>query len=288
MIASTWVWSVNPAQLVPVLLAAGMYWRRAQSLALRDRPIPSARQAAFYGGLGVLTIAFVSPIDHIGEEHYLFVHMTQHILLGEFGALLVVLGLTGPVLRPILALPVLGRLRLLAHPLVALPLWVLNLYLWHLPALYQSALASDAVHALQHVLFFSTGALLWGALIEPLPGPAWFGTGYKALYVLSVRMFEGVLANIFIWSERPFYSRYAEADRLWSISADADQSIGGGIMMITGSITTLTLFGWLFLRWGKETELRQELVERGLDPRTVDRAVRYGRGALLQAEQRRV
>lgn len=282
---SVWVWTFDPLQLAPLLLGAGMYAKRASTLARRGHPVPGARRLSFYAGLALIAAAFITPIDHLGEHHLLSVHMVQHILIGDLAALLVVLGVTGPILRPVLALPLVTKLRVLAHPLVALPLWALNLYVWHLPTLYESALAYGSVHALQHVLFFGTGALMWAALVEPLPGPAWFGTGSKALYVVSVRLLEAILANIFIWSGRPFYDRYVEAERVWGISALADQSTGGSIMMVQGSVLTLGLFGWLFLRWMREGELRQELVERGLDVRAVDRAVRYGRGALLSEEQ---
>ena len=48
-------------------------------------------------------------------------------------------------------------------------------------------------------------------------------------------------------------------------------------MMIEGSIVTIGALAWLFLRLAQEGELRQELLERGFDPRSVRRAVRYGR-----------
>ena len=70
--------------------------------------------------------------------------MGEHLLIGDIAALLLVLGLTGPLLQPILAIRCFNRLRALAHPLVALPLWALNLFLWHIPALYQDASASGA------------------------------------------------------------------------------------------------------------------------------------------------
>lgn len=274
---NVWVWTFDPFQILPLVAAAAMYARRARTLRGQGRPVPVARQLSFYSGVAVLLVAFVSPIDHLGETRLLFVHMVQHILIGDLAALLVVLGLTGPMLRPVLALPYVGRLRVLAHPLVALPLWVLNLYVWHLPALYQSALTHDAVHALQHVLFFTAGAFMWSALVEPLPGPAWFGTGWKVLYIVAVRLFETVLANVFIWSGRAFYDRYAEAERLWGIGTVQDQVIGGSIMMIEGSLVTFAAFAWLFLRWMSEGEARDRLVEQGVDPEKAARLVRYRR-----------
>ena len=114
--------------------------------------------------------------------------MVQHVLLGDLAPLAFVAALTGPLLRPVLALPVIGKLRVLAHPLVALPIWAVNLYIWHLPALYEAALRHDSVHALEHVCFFTGGALMWAPVVEVLPGPAWFGTGTKLGYIVVVRL----------------------------------------------------------------------------------------------------
>jgi putative membrane protein len=278
--AGPWIWSAEPVQLAPVLLAATGYAWRVRTLSRRGRAVPRRRLAWFALAIALVLVALVSPLDYLGEERLLSMHMAQHLLLGDLAPLAFVLGLSGPLLRPVLALPVVGRLRILAHPLVALPLWVANLYVWHLPALYQGALEHDAVHALQHALFFGVGALMWAAVVEPLPGPAWFGTGSKFLYVVGVRLAGTVLANVFIWSAHPFYERYAEAPRLWGLSAAADQSVAGAIMLVEGSVVTLTALAWLFLRWASESELRQELVDAGHDPASVARAVRYGRAAV--------
>jgi cytochrome c oxidase assembly factor CtaG len=282
-----WIFTLDPFQIVPIAFFAALYARRCAVLAGKGRPVWWPRQLAFYSGLGLVLLALVSPIDYIGETRLFFVHMTQHILLGDIAPLLVVLGLTGPILRPALALPLVMRLRVLANPLVALPLWILNLVVWHVPALYQAALAHSVVHALEHVSFFTFGALMWAALVEPLPGPAWFGTGAKIVYVALIRLSAGVLANVFIWSGTVFYSDYARDERLWGLSPLADQSIAGTVMMVEGSIVTLLAFGWEFMRWMREGEIRQRLEEQGVDPRTAARAARYGRVEQLAADVRR-
>jgi hypothetical protein len=52
--------------------------------------------------------------------------------------------------------------------------------------------------------------------------------------------------------------------------------------MIEGSLVTICALAWLFLRLAAEGELRQNLLEQGLDPRVVRRAIRYGRGKELE------
>ena len=256
------------AQLLPVAVLAALYWRRARTLHRRGSPVPGWRQGMF--GLALVLLAAADQMPR--EDEYFFVHMLQHVVLGDLAALAFVLGLTGPLLRPLLAVEPISRLRVLAHPLVALPLWTVNLYVWHLPRLYEAAIDHGAVHALEHFAFFGTGVLMWAAVVEVLPGPEWFGTAAKFGYVVAVRLIETVLGNVFIWSGTPIYDHYDDL---------ADQGWAGTIMMIEGSLVTIGALAWLFLRLAAEGELRQRLLEQGLDPRVVRRAVRYGRGEEL-------
>ncbi len=271
-------WTFDPLQVVPIVLVALLYARRVRSLRRRSVPVPAWRIGVFATGIVAVLAALVSPVHQLGEELFTF-HMVQHVLLGDLAPLALLAGLTGPILRPALAW--LHRLRFLAHPFVALPLWAINLYVWHLPYLYAAAVHHDSVHALEHFCFFTGGAIMWLPVLETLPAPEWFGTGAKLGYIAAVRVVETILGNVFFWSGSVFYTVYTHQNRLWGLSALEDQGIAGAVMMIEGSIVTLVALAWLFLRMASEGELRQQLLERGLDPRTVKRAVRYGRAEEL-------
>jgi cytochrome c oxidase assembly factor CtaG len=271
-------WVLNPLQVVPILVLGALYQRRALTLKLRGTPLPRRRVVFFWTGIALLLVALVSPIDDLAERHLFAFHMIQHLLLGDLAPLAVLAGVSGPLLQP--ALRYLHRLRPLAHPAVALPLWALDLYLWHLPFLYQAALHDQAIHALEHICFFTGGMLLWAPVLEPLPAPEWFGSAAKLGYIVVARLVTTVLANVFLWSGTVFYPFYDGRGR-WGISPLHDQGIAGSAMLIEGSLVTIAAIAWLFLRMFSEGELRQELLERGLDPRSVKRAVRYGRAQEL-------
>ena len=278
---------VAPLQLAPALIVGVMYWLRARTLAERGTPVPSWRRWCWYSGLVLMVVTLVSPVAHLAEELFL-AHMLEHLLLADLGALLLVLGLTGPLLQPVLAAPGLHWLRWLAHPVVALTLWAVNFYVWHLPALYQGAVEHDAVHALQHMLFVAFGFGMWMALLGPLPKPAWFGNAAKIGYIVAVRLIQSVLANALFWSSGVLYPRYAAGEAYWGITPAADQSIAGAIMMVEGSLITIGLFCWLFLKAARESEEKQALLElaagRGveLSEERAARAVAAGRGDALR------
>lgn len=271
-------WSLDPLTIAIALAVSLAYARRVHTLARHGRGTPIWRQASFHVGVLVGLLALVSPVDTIAESRLIYFHMIQHLALGELAPLLILVGLSGPILRPLLAVPGVMRLRPLMNPLVALPLWGLNLYFWHIPALYELALDHELVHAIEHGCFFWAGMLMWGALVEPLPGPSWFGSGVKAAYVLGVRLLGcAILGNTLIWVGKPLYPFYAAGERAWGMSPLADQQAAGALMFVWGAFVTIFIFSWLFLRWTREAELRQSLLDAGTSPRVAGRAARYGR-----------
>ena len=247
-------------QLLPLLLVAGLYGTRVRTLGREGRPPPTWRQVCFYGGLVVMLVALVGPLDDLSQE-LLVAHMGEHLLLGDVATLLLVLGLTGPLLAPVLRIRFFDGLRVLAHPLIALPLWAIDLYVWHTPALYQAALHHDIVHAVQHGCFVFFGANMWMPLFGPLPKPAWFGTVGKLGYIVAVRLAGAILGNVLIWSGTVFYPAYAAGEAAHGISPLRDQGAAGVLMMVEGSLLTIGLFAWLFLDAARKADRKQELLD---------------------------
>jgi len=181
-------------------------------------------------GLGVVLGADLAPLDGRFATH-----MVQHLLVGDIGPLLVVLGLA-------------GGLRL-AHPFVALPVWAAAAIGWHLTPLYDAALAHAWLHQLEHLSFFAAGVLLWAALL--LPGPAWFTTAWRLPYVLGAWTVSLALSQVFIWSGHAYYRGYTLDD----------QRAGGGVMLVEGSFVMLGVVVWLLLRVFAESEARQRVLD---------------------------
>ena len=264
-----------------------LYWHRAMVLSWDDRPVPVWRQVCFGAGLAMIAIALFSPIGHISEE-LVIAHMGEHLLIGDIAALLLVLGLTKSLLQPILSIRVFNRLQVLAHPLVAFPLWMLNFYLWHVPALYEDAYGTAPIHAFEHATFLFFGCLMWMPVFGPLPKPEWFSAGWKVGYVIAVRFAGAILGNVLMWSGSVLYPIYAPGERFWEISALADQGTAGVIMMIEGTFLALGVLAWTFFEVAREGTEKQRLLDlardRGvaLDERRAQRAVASGHGALLE------
>jgi cytochrome c oxidase assembly factor CtaG len=278
--------AVGPVGSIGLPVLALAFWlpyrARVKTLTRGGRSVPGWRQGCFGAGLVVLAIALSPPIDTLSDQ-LLAVHMVEHLLIGDLAALLIVLGFTGPLLAPLLRNRFVGRLRVFAHPVVAVVTWGINFYAWHAPALYQGALRHDALHALEHATFLGFGVAVWMALLGPLPKPQWFTNAWRLVYIVAVRLIGTVLANVMIFAGTVLYPYYRAGDAHWHISAMGDQIAAAGVMMVEESILTICLFCWLFLKVAREGEERQSLLDYAaaqgldLDEQRAARAVAAGR-----------
>ena len=257
------------------------------NLAWDDRPVPVWRQACFGTGLFLAAFVMFNPVGYLADE-LVIAHMVEHLMIGDIASLLIVLGLTRSILQPILALPLVGRLQVLANPLVAFPLWAANLFIWHIPGLYDAAWGSSLTHGLEHAMFLGFGILMWMPVFGPLPVPTWFGPGWKVIYVVAVRFTAAILGNVLMWTQVTLYENYAAGQAKWGLTAIADQSIAGVIMMIEGTFLIFGVLAWTFFESARQSMRKQELLdlafEQGieLDPDRADRAVKAGHGDLLE------
>jgi putative membrane protein len=208
-------WTLDPFGLACLALGAALLVRRGRRLVA--------------AGLLLALVALVSPLATIGAHRLFCVHMAQHLVIGDIAPLVVALGL--PVRRPLV-------------PLAAVAVWAGDLWLWHVPLLYDAALRHPALHALEHAAFFACGLALWSSLLRAAAGPT------ARLAGLGVVMLNGVvLANLFLWSGGTWYGFYERAPRTWGLSHLADQRAGGGVMLAEMMAVGLAAFVLIGLDW---------------------------------------
>lgn len=274
-------------ELIPFTLAVVLYWNRAMKLSWAGRPVPAWRQVSFGLGIFFASLVLFNPWGYLADE-LVIAHMVEHLIIGDIASLLLVLGLTRSLLQPILAIPFFGRLQFLVNPFVAFPLWVINLFVWHIPVLYDSAYGGAVVHGLEHGMFLAFGMLMWMPVFGPMPMPAWFNTGWKVVYTAIVRFAAAILGNVLMWSQVTLYQNYAEGQAKWGFTAIQDQSLAGVIMMIEGTFLLIGVIAYSYFQSAGQSIRKQELIDLAylegynLDPARAERAVRAGHGDLLE------
>ena len=249
------VWNADPILVAGLVLAGGLY---VGALVRRRRRGPSPavetpRVIAFLAGLGVMFGSLTGPLHDLSDYYLFSAHMVQHLLLA-FAVPPLLLGGTPRWLADALLTsvpPALQRLaRILTRPSGAFAAFNLILVAWHLPPLYNLAMAEHPVHIVQHLMILVVSVLLWWPVLSPsrLLPRAPYPVQLLYLFVVGLPM---VVVSIFItMAEGVLYPYYAAAPRVWAhLTPHADQHLGGLIMWIPGGMVFLLANSVVFYRW---------------------------------------
>lgn len=246
-------WSLDPVLFGGLCLMAYLYFKGR----LRLRHWARWRDGMFWGGMVLLAIALMSPLDALGET-LLVAHMAQHLLL--FIVVPVLFSLSMPMLPLLWSLPDTwrhrmsrwGRVRRLLstfmHPITACLFYWGMMWLWHMPALYQWALRSEVMHITEHISFFAAGMLFWWAIIHPR-SPRLIGYGAGVLLIFLSAMQGVVLGALMTFARYPWYPIYEERVIAWSLTALEDQQLAGLMMWILPGILYVGAAAVLIYHW---------------------------------------
>ena len=249
--AFTWrAWHPEPTLIAGVVVAVGLYMMRLQSPALKSVQVrPRLLQPlSFLAGVTLVFIALGSPLD-VGAERLFALHMLQHVTLSTWAPPLILIGLTAPMIEPLFRWQPLGSwLRVVTHPLVGAPAFILNMWFWHVPPVYEIAVTEASVHYVMHISFLATGLLFWWTLTTPIRSLHPLTTGWRLFYIFFTGFPMMILAFALVATPTVLYDYYEQQPRLWGISALTDQQLGGAIMGTLGELTIFIPFTLLFLR----------------------------------------
>ena len=253
---ASWSLNLGPLALLTALTVAYVVrWRR-----VGESPL---RLALFVSGIACMVVALVSPVDALGEQLFLM-HMVQHLLLLDLAPILLILGLTRKLLRPVTrqVMPLEERLGVLAHPVFALVLYVVVMWAWHVPALYDAANRNVYVHVLEHLLFSVAGGAYWWHVLSPIRARQRLRGLGPAAYMAGTKVFVGLLGVVLTFAPATFYAFYEEQPRFWGLSPQEDQAVGGLLMAIEQSVVMGVALAFLFIRMLSESEREEQRAER--------------------------
>ncbi len=259
-------WTFEPGAVALVVTLSGAYgarWRRVRHQRSGQRGAPTGRALAFSGAMLVTVAALLSPVDRLAEQVFAM-HMVQHVLLLDVVPILLMLSLTKIIMRPVTRR--MQRLEdaagPLAHPAVAVVLYVGAMWTWHVPALYDAALEHPVVHVLEHVTMLSVGLLYWWHLLSPIRGRIWIGPFGPVVYMLVTKLFVGFLGIGITFAPNAIYDFYVDAPRVWGLSATDDQALAGAIMAIEQSVVMGIALAYLFVKALADSERDDEREEK--------------------------
>jgi putative membrane protein len=243
-------WSWN-AEAFVVLGLSVVYF-----LAIRGHRAPVWRIACFVGAMVMLFAVSVTPIHTLGMHYLLTMHLLQNVVLAEWAPLLVVLAIPAALAASMAGH---GAVRTLTHPAVALPLWLANYMVWHLPWIYDAALESpSALLHLEHAMYFVTGLAMWWCVVQDEPHR--LGPGSRAGYVFAGFVLASPIGLVMALIPSAIYDFYVEAHhRVWGLDPLADQQLAGMLMAAEQAVVFFAVFTYWFFRFLLEEERRADV-----------------------------
>jgi len=264
-----WSWPFEPVVLVGVEIAAILY-----IVGGIGRRTEFWRDVAFWSALVTILVALQSPLDILARQLF-WIHMAQHLLLMVVAAPLLALaspwtrlwralprgvrrGIARPVFKDSRFAPLRWAFKILSRPTVIWFLSAGNLWLWHIPALYNLTLSNHLVHHLEHTLFLGLAIAFWAQVIDQYPFRSPLSSMGRATYVFTTMIQSWGLAGVLSFAGAPYYAYALLPSRPGGISALTDQQFGGGMMWVPGAITYSLAFVWLLFRWLSEEDAQTQ------------------------------
>ena len=221
--------SLEAVGLVPLLAIAG--------LAIRARRIP------LVAALALIFLSFATKLQPFAVHTFLWAHLLQNVVLAEWAPALLVLAVPAAVATR-------AQGFALFRPLIALPLWLVTYFAWHLPWVYDFALRrSHSLLHVEHLTYLLAGICLWWPVVHGR-----HSAGAKAAYLFGAFVLASPLGLVLALFPRPVYSFYAHAPRTWGPSAESDQQIAGVTMAAEEALVFFAVFAVYLSRFLRDEQ----------------------------------
>ena len=257
-------WHADPTVLLGLALICSLFWWQRAAAEPRH-------WRALTGAVLLTLLALESPLDYVADRDLFSAHMLQHLILLLGVAPLLALSVPTLAAQKLARAVPGGVTSRLLHPLMILLVYALTVLAWHAPALYNAALFSESVHALEHLMFVAAALPLWWLVLDPA-GTGSLGSLLRVAYLILSGVPTVVLGIAFAFSSTPFYA-YARATPLpgfnqalvaqIGLTPLADQQLGGLLMWVGGSFVYLGVLVSLLLRWLASADVEDAEDEQG-------------------------
>lgn len=244
-------WSLHWSTILGLAAIGAWYlWRSVHAGASAARTPSTPQRARFCAGLLVIFLSLNGPLHDLSDGYLFSAHMVQHLLLTLVAPPLLISGTPGWMLRPALGWPVAkSLLRRLTRPAACFAIFNVVVAAWHLPVVYNLAMAHHGMHIVQHLLFMAAAVLMWWPLLSPLPELPRLAYPAQMLYLFLMSIPMSIVSIFIVYADVVLYPAYASAARVWGLSPREDQLIGGLIMWIPGGLFFYAVMTVVFFKW---------------------------------------
>ncbi len=242
-------WSIHWSTVIGIFALAALYLWRASRAPVTGTPT-GLQKLSFFAGLFVMFISLNGPLHDLSDYFLFSAHMVQHLLLTLLLPPLLIGGTPGWMLRPLIKHTAVRRVaEFVTKPAMCFVIFNLVIIAWHLPPLYNAAMANHNIHIAEHLMFMASAVLLWWPFMSQMPELPRLAYPGQLLYCFLSTIPMSVVAVYITMADHVLYPAYASAPRFWQLTPMMDQRAGGLIMWIPGSMVFYVLMSIVFFKW---------------------------------------
>jgi putative membrane protein len=247
-------WSIHPSTVIGLAALAAIYlWRVRRAPA--GETLSGFRKISFLAALFVIFASLNGPLHDLSDDYLFSAHMVQHLLLTLAMPPLLIAGIPGWMLRPLLRnRAIMAIAKRVTRPIICFTIFNVVIAAWHIPALYNSAMANHNIHIIEHLMFMSAAVLMWWPLMSPLPELPRLAYPGQMLYCFLMSVPMSIVAVYITMSDHVLYPAYASAPRVLPLSPIDDQLLGGLIMWVPGGLIFALIMTVVFFKWAARGE----------------------------------
>ena len=263
---TTWIFEPSIIATLSAMVAAYVVGlRRFRPVSLWNEHHVATREIIFFSsGMFLLFLALVSPIDYLSDSMF-SIHMIQHMLIVYLAPPLLLLGIPAWYWTPLLSNPsVRSVVRFVTSPIAAIVIFNGLLVVWHFPMLWQFALVSPQIHALEHACFLVAGIVAWWPIYSTSTEVPRISYPAQLLYIFVQSLVPAIIGAFITFSTVVIYPIYSETPKLWGLTPLVDQQIAGLSMKLLGTIFLWILLTVRFFQWfNHEEHEKEKLIDDG-------------------------
>jgi putative membrane protein len=212
--------------------------------------VTTGQRTLFVSGLLLMFFSLNGPLHDLSDYYLFSAHMVQHLLLTLWVAPFLLAGTPGWMLRPALQY---HWVSAIAKPISgargAFIFFNVTIAAWHVPPLYNTAMAWHSVHIAEHLMFLVAATLMWWPLLSPLPELPRLPYPGQILYCFLMTIPMSIVAACVSLADHVLYPAYSAAPRLWGLTPLGDQQLGGLIMWVPGGLFFVLVASVVFFKW---------------------------------------
>ncbi|PYI49977.1 cytochrome c oxidase assembly factor CtaG [Paenibacillus flagellatus] len=268
----------NPWQIVLVAAIGALYLiatgPKRTSWFADSEPITAGKKSLFLLGIAIYYFAHGGPLNLLG--HLMFsAHMTAMSLAYLIAPPLMLLGIPGWMVRPVMAAKGIGKvIEWLTKPLITVVCFNVLFSFYHLPDVHDYIMTHYTIHSIFFFVLLVAAFMMWWPIIGPIRDHYKLSELMKMGYIFANGVLITPACALIIFADSSVYATYNDP-QVWATAmgycvpagsdvlleqfkgpqffaifdAQEDQQLGGVVMKIMQEITYGAALAYIFFNW---------------------------------------